>query len=61
MERRFLCRGPDGLIHLIGLSAKKCQKDAKLLDDKEINQFRNQTPGDAIEMYKESRELSLQS
>lgn len=41
-----MCRGPDGLISLVGLSAKRCSKDAKLLSEEEVNKLRNQTPGD---------------
>ena len=40
-----LCRGPDGLLQLIGLSARQIQDNASLLEESDINRLRNQTPG----------------
>ena len=42
------CRGPDGLLRLVGLSAREINKDAAVLSEIDVNKLRNQTPGKSI-------------
>lgn len=44
-DTSHIVRGPDGLLQLVGLSARKVSKDAPLLPEIDVNKFRNQTPG----------------
>ena len=48
LNSQSACRGPDGLVQLIGLSARRCKQDAALLSDSDINKLRNQTPGEFL-------------